>query len=274
MDQQKEVLNAPMTVLGMVNGMIGGLILLLPVYTLHAGYFLSLIVIAISGFFSFYSCYLCVIHMGDQPDLDYTILRHFNGSRWPKIFYDFCIWISLIMIGLLYFELIMIQWEGLIPPHEFTFINPLVNGFVLFGLIFLLKYLELGASIMSYGIISIISYMIFLIWVIATSSQGDNDATPYPPFGSGAVDLAAAMAGAFQIQSFFIPVLKKNQKPQRYVFYTFMAYLVGGLAYCYIAFVGSVGTFDLSQESGTAHIKETNISRPLWRGISAATHGR
>jgi amino acid permease len=212
MTEKKEVLNAPMTVLGMVNGMIGGLILLLPVYTLEAGYLLSLIVIVFTGVFSLYSCYLCVIHMGDQPDLDYTILRHFNGARWPKIFYDFCVWSCLVLIDMLYFELIMIQWEGLIPPHEFSFINPLVNAFVLFGLVFLLKYLELGASIMSYGIVSIISYMIFLIWVVVTYEQG-NETVEYKAFGDGAVNLAAAMGGAFSIQSFFIPVLKKNPKP-------------------------------------------------------------
>lgn len=103
MNDKKETLNAPMTVVGMVNGMIGGLILILPVYTLQAGYLLSLIVILFTGIFSFYSCYLCVIHMGDQPDLDYAVLRHFNGARWAKIFYDFCVWSSLVFIDLLYF---------------------------------------------------------------------------------------------------------------------------------------------------------------------------
>lgn len=92
-----------MTVVGMVNGMIGGLILLLPVYALNAGYILTLIVIGFTGIFSFYSCYLCVTHMGDQPDLDYSIFRHFNGKRWVKVFYDLCVWSNLILIDMLYF---------------------------------------------------------------------------------------------------------------------------------------------------------------------------
>ncbi len=98
-----EVLSTPMTILGMVNGMIGGLILILPVYALHAGYILTMIIIFVTCVFSYYSCYLCIIHLGDQSDLDYAILRHFNGSKWAKIFYDLCVWSNLMLIALLYF---------------------------------------------------------------------------------------------------------------------------------------------------------------------------
>ena len=154
----------------MVNGMIGGLILILPVLALDAGYVLTLIVIFVTGIFSFYSCYLCVIHMGDQPDLDYAILRHFNGNRVVKIIYDLCVWSNLILIDMLYFELIILQWNGLVRSD--SLIIPLVNALILFGLVFVLKYFEFGASIMAYGIISIIVYLLFLIWVIITADQG------------------------------------------------------------------------------------------------------
>ena len=106
-----------MTVIGLVNGMIGGLILLLPVYALDAGYVTTFIVILFTGIFSYYSCYLCVLHMGDQPDLDYAIYRHFNGNRPLKIFYDLIVWLNLTLIDMLYFSLIIVQWIGLIPPH-------------------------------------------------------------------------------------------------------------------------------------------------------------
>ena len=163
-----------MTTLGMVNGMIGGLILILPIYALNSGYVTTLIVILLTGLFSFYSCYLCVLHMGDQSDLDYAVLSHFNGNRWPKIFYDVCVWLNLILIDMLYYELIVEQWAGLIPPHEFSVANVAVNGVVLFGLVFVLKYFEFGASLMAYGIISIITYLIFLVWVTATFEQGND----------------------------------------------------------------------------------------------------
>ena len=161
-----------MAIVGMVNGMIGGLILLLPVYALDAGYVLTLIVIMVTCVFSYYSCYLCLIHMGDQNDLDFAILRHFNGNKYVKIFYDLCVWSNLMLIDLLYFELIVIQWIGLIPPHNFSWINPVVNAFILIAFVFILKYFELGASLMAYGIISIVAYIIFLLWVVITYDQG------------------------------------------------------------------------------------------------------
>lgn len=118
--------------------------------------------------------------------------------------------------------------------------NPLINAAVLFALVFILKYFDFGASVMAYGIISIITYVIFLIWVSITADQG-NDAVEYAAFGTGAVGMAAAMGQAYSIQSFFIPVLKKNPNPSRYVFYTMLAYIIGGSVYFYIAYAGSFG---------------------------------
>lgn len=98
---------------------------------------------------------------------------------------------------------------------------------------------------MAYGIISIITYVIFLIWVVATSEQG-NDQVQFNAFGTGAASLAASMGQAYSIQSFFIPVLKKNPNPKKYILYTMIAYIVGGSVYFYIAYMGSFGTYLLT----------------------------
>ena len=55
-----------MIVLSLTNGMIGGLILILPVMALNAGYVVTTLICLATGIFSFYSSYLCVKHMGDQ----------------------------------------------------------------------------------------------------------------------------------------------------------------------------------------------------------------
>ena len=138
-EDQKQI-SPFMAILGMVNGMIGGLILLLPVFALNAGYILTLLIILVTCVFSYYSCYLCLIHLGDQSDLDFAIFRHFNGSRVAKVFYDLCVWSNLILIDMLYFGLITIQWVGLIPPHHPSWINSAANAMVLFFLVFVLKY--------------------------------------------------------------------------------------------------------------------------------------
>lgn len=233
-------LSSPLTVIGMINGMIGGFILILPVNALHAGWVFTLLVILIIGAFSYYSCYLCVIHLGDQKDLDYAMYVHFNKNRFIKIVYDLTVFSNLLFLGFLYFQLICIQWEGIVGKESIA--NPLSNTLVLFILIFVLKYFEFGASIMAYGIISIIGYVIFLIWVVSTSPEGQNK---WQSFGSGQVNLAAAMGGAYSIQTFFIPVLKKNSHPEKYTFFTMLAYIAGSIIYFYIAFAGSFGILSL-----------------------------
>jgi hypothetical protein len=125
---------------------------------------------------------------------------------------------------------------------------------------------------MAYGIISIIVYLLFLIWVVATYEQGNN-ATPYNAFGSGIVTLAASMGQAFSIQSFFIPVLKKNKYPQKYAFYTMLAYIIGGLAYYYIAYMGSIGKSDQTQASGIAR-SSLLATKTQSNNILGQAHGR
>lgn len=63
--KESTFLSTKMVVLSMINGMIGGLILLLPILALKTGYALSIIVIIAAGFFSYYSCCLCLLHLGD-----------------------------------------------------------------------------------------------------------------------------------------------------------------------------------------------------------------
>ena len=54
---------------------------------------------------------------------------------------------------------------------------------------------------MALGIVSIILYLTFLVWVVATADQGYHEVS-FVAFGSGAIGMAAAMGQAFSIQSF------------------------------------------------------------------------
>lgn len=189
-------------VIAMVNGMIGGLILELPILADQGGTLLSFIIILVTGFFSFYSCYLCILHLGEHDDLDSALVHHFGGKKCVKIFYDFLVSINLIFLLLLYYQLIVQQWIQLVGNNIAI---PICNGVVLVGLVVLLNYLHLGPELLGYGIISIIGYCIFLIWMLASAPSGNNT---IPLFGSGAVNLAASMGQAFAIQTFFIPVLR------------------------------------------------------------------
>ena len=96
-----------MVVIGMVNGMIGGVILVLPLLALDAGTVSTFIVVFLSGIFSYYSCQLCVRHLGNCPDLDEAILHHFDHSKFMKIFYDIIVFLNLSFLLILYFDLIV-----------------------------------------------------------------------------------------------------------------------------------------------------------------------
>ena len=166
MGEEDASLSPLMVVLSMVNGMIGGLILILPVMAISSGYLLGMLIIGTTGFFSYFSCRLCIAHIDNEPDLDYAILHHFNNNTKIKGFYDLCVWSSLVLLGFLYFELITLQWHGLLGDDTSKFLNALFNGGLLFAIVFLMKYYEFGASLMAYGIISIIAYILFLTWAV------------------------------------------------------------------------------------------------------------
>lgn len=59
-----------MTIVALINGMIGGIILVMPILALKTGSVMIAPVVLISGFFSYYSCLLCLKHLRNYNDLD------------------------------------------------------------------------------------------------------------------------------------------------------------------------------------------------------------
>ena len=130
------------------------------------------------------------------------------------------------------------------PPYEYTPVNPLINFAVLFVLVIVIKFKDFGVSLMAYGIVSIIAYLVFITWVVG-SEEPKNDGHSLQLFGGNGIDLASGLGMAFAIQSFFIPVIKKNKKPHKHKLYLLIVFILGTLAYSYIAFMGSFGTIPL-----------------------------
>jgi hypothetical protein len=228
-------LSSPLTVVSLMNGMIGGVILVLPVASYQAGYLYTILAIIFSGAFSYYSCYLSIKHLGDQQDMNYSMQSHFR-TKIAKILYDIVVWLGLLFGSIFYYGLICIQWQSILGKD--TIAIPLVNAGVLFVLIFVLKYFDFGASLMAYGIISIFAYMAFLIWVVSTAPRGE---IIWKPFGKNLYDFGATTSLAFAIQAFFIPVLMKNPLKSKHTLLTLFSYVIGGCIYFYISFMGSFG---------------------------------
>jgi len=229
-----------MTVIGLSNGMIGGTILVLPLLALKTGWLLITPITLISGFFSYFSCLLCLRHLRNYKSLDVAIFHHFGKKKAYKIFYDVIIVISISALLILYFSLICEQWEGITAKSKAI---PIVNAFALFPLVYLMKKFDFGTTLLAYGILSVIGkknltkgYVIFLIWMFFDTTPGENKVPiAYPDF----VDLAAALAQGFAIQTFFIPILKKNPNKKLYKRLLGITYVVGIIVYGFISYAGA-----------------------------------
>lgn len=91
---------------------------------------------------------------------------------------------------------------------------------------------------LAYGLVSIVAYLIFLIWVIVTAPTGSNS---LPLFGKNAVSMASAMGQAYTIQAIFIPILRELPDTKNYAKYTLYTYIIGTVIYIYIAYMGAFG---------------------------------
>jgi hypothetical protein len=56
-------------VIGLLNGMIGGTILVLPILGLRTGYISIIMICAIMGLISCYTAYLIILHLGKAKNI-------------------------------------------------------------------------------------------------------------------------------------------------------------------------------------------------------------
>ena len=116
-----------------------------------------------------------------------------------------------------------------------------------------MKKFDFGASLLAYGILSIVGkyffilgYVIFLIWLWITTEPGPKSVVATH---SSFVDLAAALAQGFAIQTFFIPILKKNPNRKLYKKLLGLTYILGTCVYCFIGYSGAFSIFFINFRS-------------------------
>lgn len=227
--------SGPLTLVALMNAMIGGTILVLPLMFLASGYLPALIATLLTGVINYYSCKICYDHLQEDSDLPQSIFRHTKSKLYPKL-YDTLVYVSIQLLLLLYFNLIVKQWETILMVKS-PFIT-IVNAILVFLLVFLMRKFNMAVSLMGYGILSIVGYMIFVAWLLASAPTGDH---VYPVGTWKFADLCDTLATAFSLQGVFIPILRKNRLPDQNNLLLLMAYVLGGLVYAYIGFAGSFG---------------------------------
>jgi amino acid permease len=103
-----------MTIAGLLNGMVGGTILVLPIIGMSTGYLTTVLVSSLLGFLSYYTGNIVVVHLGKAKNMTSTILNHFDQNYSYMTIYAFIIFCGQIPTLMVYFNLICLQLEGLI----------------------------------------------------------------------------------------------------------------------------------------------------------------
>ena len=98
-----------MTVIGLLNGMVGSGCLVLPVVALGTGYFTIIWVTIVVGYISYYTAYLIITHLGQGKNIKESILEHFSNDYRYMTGYGFFIWLSFVPFLVAYFKIICVQ---------------------------------------------------------------------------------------------------------------------------------------------------------------------
>lgn len=96
-------LTVPLTIVALMNAMIGGTILVLPVIFMQSGIVPSLVACVIMGLVNQISCRICIDHLGADKDLPATIDRHSNDIKAFAWIYNLLLFIGNIVVCMLYF---------------------------------------------------------------------------------------------------------------------------------------------------------------------------
>lgn len=189
-------MTAAMIVIGLINGMIGGTCLVLPLIGIRAGYLTTIFVCVITGFVGYYTAYLIVLHLGNSRNIKDCLLIHFNHDYRYVVAYSLFIWLSFISFLLIYFRIICLQIQGLMGYHA-HWVAPAV-ALVLIIAIIIIRVYHIGEETLAYGIISIVGYIGFLIWAQITAPMGPRQVIPH----GDPIELTSALMMAFSVHGF------------------------------------------------------------------------
>lgn len=209
--------------------MIGGTILVLPLLGIVVGYVSVIAITALLSVVSGYTAYLIVKHLGKASNINEAILDHFDGNHNYSVFYNifisFTFWSSIFG----YFHLLVLQIIGLFDVHDKML--PLGVFLLVFVITLGLKKYQIGEKLLAYGIVSIIGYVIFLIWAQITAPTGPRRVEP---FGKNYPNYSAVLLGALSIHDFLVQVMIHNPRRKDFPKLLVWTYILGGLAYTFM----------------------------------------
>eukprot|EP00919_Chromeraceae_sp_WS-2016_P078531 GHVR01186097.1.p1 GENE.GHVR01186097.1~~GHVR01186097.1.p1 ORF type:complete len:262 (+),score=-11.54 GHVR01186097.1:446-1231(+) len=247
------------TIFTLINQMIGGAMLTLPVMFRDSGIITGTLIMLASGLISYQTCKIYVIHLSDgDNDIEDAISRILN-RKWENVF-KLITGIYLVLLNVIYVELIVDQLYDVIyfvvyhTGHENWIAEKgikhlvfdrfsiqylsLVCFFLLLMLTFI-KRLDLLIKLSSYGIISVFAYITFIGFeFISKANNIDYDKIKYLDKDFG--NLAGTSAIAFTIHTVVASVMKVNRNQSKNIRDLKIAYVLGFLLYIGIGIIGSL----------------------------------
>jgi len=145
-------------------------------------------------------------------------------------------WISFLPSLIIYFRLICLQIEGLLQ-YISPIIGPAVAVFLLVEILAVQKF-QIGKQTLAYGIVSIVTYILFLIWAQITAPEGPKEV----PATGDIFHLIPALEMSYTIQIFAAQTIIRNPNRNDYIKIILQTFLVGFLTYTFIIY-GSYCTF-------------------------------
>ncbi len=149
--------------------------------------------------------------------------------------YSFIIWLSFMPGLLIYFRIICLQIEGLMGYHSDS-VGPLVViGLVI--LVIIIRIFHVGEETLAFGIISIVGYVLFLVWAQTTTPEGPIAV----PAIANPVKLTATISMALALHDFLVANIIKNPNRSEYHGIVRKTFFIGVCTYIFICF-SSFGT--------------------------------
>ena len=227
-----------MTVLGLLNGMIGITALMLPILGITTGYLNTIWVCLGIGLITYYTAYLIVLHLGKAKNMKECILAHFNNDYRYMTIYSCIIWVSFFATILGFFKVACLQITGLMGYYS-NWVGPSMAVFM-FILVILVRKYHYWEEVLAYGIASIVALLVFIAWAQLSAPSGPKQ---IPPTGDPFI-LASVLIQAYSIHGFLAQNILKNPRKNEYQSTTLITFIIGTIAYLYVTF-GSFGTLSL-----------------------------
>ncbi|EAR93202.1 transmembrane amino acid transporter protein (macronuclear) [Tetrahymena thermophila SB210] len=264
----------PQTAFAILNSMIGGTILLLPIYFNNVGYLSSSMVIFITGIMCYKGADIYIQHLKkDEFDSQETIHR-ILGKGW-RIFFVIISTINMFFGCLVYYDFsidmlysiitFVMKKSGCEQGNQFEELSKVSYDrfsvqylafamFPVFLSICFLRNFKFLVKLAELGVYSIYSYIVFIIYNFITNITSETlqqNTGEIKLFTWNIGTLGCTASSAFSTHNSVCQIMKCNKDQSKNRFVIKMTYVVGAIIYLIIGIIGALGVVGRKSQTGS-----------------------